>query len=70
MAQVAWTGPALSELFNIATTIARHSDIRAEKFVDGAFDKTDRLGEHPHLGQNSPIAPEASLGNLFMVITS
>jgi plasmid stabilization system protein ParE len=51
MAHVAWTRPALNELFEIATAIAENAESRAEKFVAGAFDKTDLLGQHPFLGQ-------------------
>ena len=54
MIDVNWTHPALDDLRAIRDYIAKDSHYYAQKVVDEAFDKTDKLSEWPNMGRRVP----------------
>jgi len=58
MSRIVWMPSALDDLKSIRDYIAKDSEYYASKFLDGVFDKAERLVEFPLSGR---IVPE--LGN-------
>jgi len=62
---VNWTQPALEDLKSIRDYIARDSSYYAEKVVDEAFEKTDKLGEWPNMGRKVPEENDPAIRELI-----
>jgi len=65
MIDVNWTQPALEDLKAIRDYIARDSSFYAEKVVDEAFDKTDKLSMWPNMGRRVPEEDDPTIRELF-----
>lgn len=52
MARVIWTEPALQDLDQIADYISLDNPVAAKKLVQDAFDRVERLNQHPKLGKS------------------
>lgn len=52
MARVIWTEPALQDLDQIADYISLDNPVVAKKLVQDAFDRVERLNQHPKLGKS------------------
>lgn len=52
MARVIWTEPALQDLDQIADYISLDNPEAAKKLVRKAFERVERLNEHPKLGKS------------------
>lgn len=62
---IRWTEPALSDLRAIRDFIARDSRYYAEKVVDEAFDKVDRLEQWPDMGRRVPEEDDPAIRELI-----
>lgn len=59
MAEVIWTEPALQQLDDIPEYIALDNPWAAGRFVEAAFDTTERLAVFPESGQIPPELPNS-----------
>ena len=64
MIDVKWTGPALEDLKAIRDYIARDSSYYAQKVVDEAFDRTDKLSMWPNMGRKVPEENDPTIREL------
>ncbi len=65
MIDVRWTQPAIDDLRAIRDYIARDSQYYAEKVVDEAFDKADKLSEWPEMGRRVPEENDPAIRELI-----
>jgi plasmid stabilization system protein ParE len=65
MIDVNWTIPALDDLRAIRDYIARDSTYYAQKVVDEAFDRTEKLGEFPNMGRKVPEENYPTIREIF-----
>ena len=65
MIDVKWTIPALDDLKAIRDYIARDSSYYAQRVVDEAFDKTDKLSEFPNMGRKVPEENDPTIRELI-----
>ena len=63
--KVEWTQPAYDDLRAIRDYIARDSHYYAQKVVDEAFDKTDRLADWPEMGRQVPEENDPTIRELI-----
>jgi len=59
MAEVIWTGPALTQLDDIAEYIALDKPTAASKLVRVVFEEVDRLERFPASGREPPELPDS-----------
>ncbi len=64
MIDVNWTQPAIDDLRAIRDYIAKDSRFYAQKVVDEAFDKTDKLSEWPKIGRRVPEENDPTIREL------
>ncbi len=65
MIDVKWTQPAIEDLRAIRDYIARDSRYYAEKVVDEAFEKADKLSEWPEMGRKVPEENDPTIRELI-----
>ena len=66
MAQIIWTGPALSELDAIADYIALDKPSAAKRFVQRVLTSVERLADLPESGQRIPELPKSLYRQLIV----
>ena len=65
MIEIRWTEPALNDLRAIRDYISRDSAYYAEKVVDEAFDKVERLSDFPNMGRQVPEENDSTIREII-----
>lgn len=63
--KIVWTEPAVEDLRELHSYIARDSELYASEFISRIISAVQRLAEHPQLGRMVPEANEETIRELL-----